>query len=450
VQQALQVVLVSTYELGRQPFGLASPAAWLRADGHQVTMADLSCSRPPQAALEQADLIAFYLPMHTATRLFLKLLERVRDANPRAFLCAYGLYAPLNEAILRRLGVQAVLGGEFEAGLASLARELSAGRTGEGAGLPLISLEKLRFLPPDRSGLPPLGAYAHLVIDGATRRVGYTEASRGCRHLCRHCPVVPVYGGQFRIVQREVVLEDIRRQVAVGAQHITFGDPDFFNGPGHAMALVEALAREWPGLTYDVTIKIEHLLRHRDLLPRLARTGCLFVISAVESLDDAVLEKLAKGHTRADFVEALDLMRASGLTMAPTFIPFTPWTTRESYVRFLRDLADLQVVEQVAPIQLAIRLLIPEGSLLMELPEVRARVEPFDPRALVYPWRSHDPDLDRLAAAIPETIKREERRKSGRGEIFRRIWDLAGAGEFPQTLLPARATIPYLTEPWYC
>jgi hypothetical protein len=186
------------------------------------------------------------------------------------------------------------------------------------------------------------------------------------------------------------------------------------------------------------------------LLPRLARTGCLFVISAVESLDDAVLEKLAKGHTRADFVEALALMQAAGLPMAPTFIPFTPWTTRESYGCFLRDLAELNLVEQVAPIQLAIRLLIPEGSLLLELPEVGALVEAFDPRALVYPWRNRAPEMDRLAPAIQETIKREERSRAGRGEIFRRIWDLAQAGDFPQTPLPARATIPYLTEPWYC
>jgi len=441
--EEVRVVLVSTYELGRQPFGLASPAAWLRAEGHEVTLADLSCSRPPREAFEQADLIGFYL----------KLIERVRALNPRACLCAYGLYAPLNENLLRRAGMRAVLGGEFEAGLAQLARGLAEGGNHgppEQGALPLVSLEKLRFLPPDRTGLPPLGAYAHLVTEGATRRVGYTEASRGCKHLCRHCPVVPVYGGQFRIVQREVVLEDIRRQVAAGAQHITFGDPDFFNGPGHAMAIVEALAREWPGLTYDATIKIEHLLQKRDLIPRLLQTGCLLVTSAVESLDDAVLEKLAKGHTRADFLEALGLMRAAGLALAPTFIPFTPWTTRESYRRFLRELAQWDLAEQVAPIQLAIRLLIPEGSLLMDLPEIRQRVEPFDPRALVYPWRSPDPEMDCLAAAIQETIKREERRQAGRRQIFRKIWDLAQAGEFPEEPRPARATIPYLTEPWYC
>ena len=108
---------------------------------------------------------------------------------------------------------------------------------------------------PDRSGLPVLSNYAALDLGGAERRtVGYTEASRGCKHLCRHCPVVPVYEGVFRVVPRETVLADVARQVAAGARHITFGDPDFFNGPTHGIRIVEALAREFPGVTHDVTI----------------------------------------------------------------------------------------------------------------------------------------------------------------------------------------------------
>jgi len=450
----VRAVLISTYELGRQPFGLASPAAWLRADGHEVTLADLSCGPLPQQAVAEAGLIAFFLPMHTATRLFQSVVDRVRELNPRAHLCGYGLYAPLNDAVLRRAGVSSVIGGEFEQGLRDLARRLSVTREGEAPyrqAEPLISMARQQFLVPDRSGLPPLGAYAQLRMEDSTRRVGYTEASRGCKHLCRHCPVVPVYRGLFRIVQADVVLEDIRRQVAAGAEHITFGDPDFLNGPGHAMAIVESLHREWPRLTYDVTVKVEHLLRHRDLLPELKRTGCLFVTSAVESLDDAVLEKLAKGHTRADFEEALREMRAVGLPMAPTFIPFTPWTTPASYREFLRALFDLELVDQVAPVQLAIRLLLPEGSLLLELPEVREMIEPFDPRALCYRWRNVDPQLDALWASIQETVKRGELRHRSRWEIFRKVWDLAGSGEFPvDAPMVSRATIPYLTEPWYC
>jgi len=447
----VRVVLISTYELGRQPFGLASPAAWLRAAGHEVTMADVSCSPMPRVAVEQAGLIAFFLPMHTATKLSLRLLDRVKQVNPGAHLCAYGLYAPLNERLLRGAGVGTILGGEFETGLVDLACRLSSGEAERNGGSPLISLDRQQFHVPDRSGLPPLGAYAQLVVGRTTRRVGYTEASRGCKHLCRHCPVVPVYRGTFRVVQAEVVLEDIRRQVAAGAEHITFGDPDFFNGPGHAVPIVRALHDEWPWLSYDVTIKVEHLLQHAELLPALRDTGCAFVISAVESLDDAVLERLAKGHTRADFLDALRLMRAAALPLSPTFIPFTPWTTRASYREFLNELADLGLAGQVAPIQLAIRLLIPEGSLLLELAEVRRMIGLFDGRGLCYPWRNPDPAMDARCAEIQALIKVEEKRRAGREEVFRRIWDLAQAGEFPLDVpMASRATIPYLTEPWYC
>jgi radical SAM superfamily enzyme YgiQ (UPF0313 family) len=459
--EAVRAVLISTYEMGRQPFGLASPAAWLRREGHSVTCVDLSRAPLPRAAVEQAELIAFFLPMHTATRLFLRISARVRALNPRAHLCGYGLYAPLNQAALREAGVGTVLGGEFEQGLVDLARRL-AGQSlpcpcGSPAGpvdAPLISLARQQFLTPDRAGLPPLAAYAQLVVSGAghcsTRRVGYTEASRGCKHLCRHCPVVPVYRGIFRIVQRDVVLEDIRQQVAAGAEHITFGDPDFLNGPGHAMPIVQALHQEWPQLTYDVTVKVEHILNHRELLPELKRTGCAFVTSAVESLDDAVLQKLAKGHTRAGFIEALRLMRASGLPMSPTFLPFTPWTTLSGYREFLRELVGLGLAGQVTPVQLAIRLLIPEGSLLLESPDVRAIVEPFDTAALCYPWRNADPAVDELCRAIHAAIQRADKRKAGREEIFREIWDLAGAGRWLDAPMASRATIPYLTEPWYC
>jgi radical SAM superfamily enzyme YgiQ (UPF0313 family) len=447
--EAVRIVLLSTYELGRQPFGLASPAAWLRAEGHEVTPADVSRAPLPREAVEKADLVGFFLPMHTATRLFAGVAERVRALNPQAHLCAFGLYAPLNEAFLRSAGVSTIIGGEFEQPLAELARRLPLS-DGDSPG-PIVSLERQRFLPPDRSGLPPLQAYARLVVHGTRRIVGNTEASRGCKHLCRHCPVVPVYGGQFRIVQREVVLEDIRRQVAAGAEHITFGDPDFFNGPGHAIPIVEALHSEWPGLTYDVTIKIEHLLKHRELLATLKATGCLFVTSAVESLDDCVLEKLAKGHTYADFREALALTRALDLPLAPTFIPFTPWTTRECYRAFLRELVALDLVEQVAPVQLAIRLLIPEGSLLLQLPEIRDAVGPFDAQALCYPWRNQEPGVDAMQSSIAKLIQREERRGASRLEIFRAIWELAECGvrdwEIPAV---SRSPVPYLTEPWYC
>lgn len=446
----VRIVLISTYELGRQPFGLASPAAWLRDAGHTVTQLDLSRQRlaDAEAEVRSAALVAFYLPMHTATRLALPVIAKVRALNPQAQLCAYGLYAPLNAELLREAGVTSIVGGEFEAELLKLA-------SGQPVPNGLVSLDRLQFRTPDRTGLPALADYAHLQMsEGRLRTVGYTEASRGCKHLCRHCPVVNVYNGKFFVVQREVVLEDIRRQVALGAEHITFGDPDFFNGPTHAMEIVRTLHREFPALTYDATIKVEHLLQHAALLPELRSTGCAFVTSAVESLDDAVLARLEKHHTRADFDRAVALMREAGVPLSPTFIPFTPWTTLASYRELLATLAALDLVEHVAPVQLAIRLLIPSGSRLLELEEVRRLVGGFDRQKLAYPWRHPDPRVDELQRQVEAVVELIGKHDVPRGEVFEAVRDLVRElqpqGDWSVAPLPARATIPYLTEPWYC
>jgi radical SAM superfamily enzyme YgiQ (UPF0313 family) len=436
----MRVLLVSTYDLGRQPFGLASPAAWLRAEGHAVSTADLSRETFPIEAVRAADWIAFHLPMHTATRMAVPRIKTARELNPAARICCYGLYAPVNEEMLRTLGVTHIIGGEFESALA----DLISGRT---APTSTIVLDRLQFHVPDRTTLPVLSEYAGLVSHGERKVVGYTEASRGCKHLCRHCPVVPVYEGRFRVVQRDVVLADVRQQVQAGARHITFGDPDFFNGPTHALAIVEALHAEFPAVTYDVTIKIEHLLKHREMLPVLKRTGCLFITSAVESVDDRVLALLAKGHTRADFVEALELTRTHALTLSPTFVAFTPWTTREGYLDLLRAIRDLDLIESVAPIQLAIRLLIPAGSKLLELKDLH--LEPFDPAALSWRWQHPDPEMDLLCADLQKLVGLGDRLGVSRSELFAMIWERA-FGEPGDFRLENRPPVPRLTEAWYC
>jgi radical SAM superfamily enzyme YgiQ (UPF0313 family) len=431
---------VSAYDLGRQPFGLASPAAWLRSAGFEVITRDLSREKTTDDELSTATLIAFYLPMHTATRLALPVIERTRRLNPAARVVAYGLYAPLSERALRACGVDNILGPEAEADLLTLAGNQQQSTA---AGIP-----RLAFIVPDRRSLPPLARYATLEMpDGQRRVAGATEATRGCKHRCRHCPIVPVYDGQFRVVPVEVVLADIDNQVAAGAQHITFGDPDFFNGPTHARRIVEALHTSHPSLTYDVTIKVEHLLQHRSLLPLLARTGCLFITSAVESIDDGVLAMLEKGHTRSDFIAAVGACRDAGVVLSPTFVAFTPWTTLEGYRELLDVVDTLDLVEQVAPVQWGLRLLVTQASRLMELEDIRRRLQPFDGRTLTYPWRHDDPRMDALQTAIMGAVGTALGRP--RREVFREVCNLAGSSSARQPR-PARAATPYLNEPWYC
>ncbi|MBM3821009.1 MAG: hypothetical protein FJW14_18615 [Acidimicrobiia bacterium] len=183
------------------------------------------------------------------------------------------------------------------------------------------------------------------------------------------------------------------------------------------------------------------------MLPVLRETGCLFVTSAVESIDDTVLEHLRKGHTRAGFVRAVSLCRDAGLTLAPTFVPFTPWTTREGYAELIELLDTLDLIDHVAPIQLAIRLLITAGSPLLELPDIRRAVSEFDPASLTCPWVHADPAVDALQQQVMTLVAGSAH--APRLQTFRGIAALAGTE--PRARRPfGRLLPPTLSEPWYC
>jgi hypothetical protein len=197
------------------------------------------------------------------------------------------------------------------------------------------------------------------------------------------------------------------------------------------------------------------LRKYEAHLPKLKETGCLFVISAVEYLDDAVLRALDKGHTREDFLHVVHTFRALGMILHPTFVPFTQWTTMGNYLDLLRVLHAESLMENVAPIQLGIRLLIPEGSRLLELEEVRRNVGSFDPESLYYPWKHADPRIDELSETVQAIAAEGDRRKESRSAVFERIWKAAHAAaglDAPLLHLSQEpgAAIPFLSEPWYC
>lgn len=413
---------------------------------------DLALEKFDPAILDGAGLIAFSIPMHTAARLTVPLIGRIRSLRPDVPVAAYGLYAVMNRDYFSTLGVLSILGTDSGPDLLALSRKL-AGRSSEPPENREKPAAKTHFLLPDRRGLPGLDRYAHLLTaDGTRKMVGYVEASQGCKHFCRHCPVVPVFRGRFRAVPRERVLADIRQQVLSGARHITFGDPDFLNGPTHGRRLIEALHAEFPDLTYDVTIKVEHILANRKLLPILRKTGCLFITSAVESLNDVILEHLAKDHSRSDFFRLIKLLDESGLDLAPTFVPFTPWTSLDDYLDLLRVIAELGLIESVQPVQLSIRLLIPPGSKLLELDEIKSRIGPLDKASFLYPWENPDPRVDRLQREVQKLVQGSP--NAPRGRIFLRIWETAHqtAGiELPALPEAVQRRPPaQLSEPWYC
>jgi radical SAM superfamily enzyme YgiQ (UPF0313 family) len=452
------VLLIACYELGHQPLAVAWPAAALEHAGFAPATLDVSVEPFDPERARRAKLVAISVPMHTALRLGVRVAARVREVNPGAHITFYGLYATLNAEYLLAHGADSVMSGEVEAPLVELARRLEHGGTAERARPP--HLQRLALPVPSRAALPKLRKYAKLERDGTLQLAGYVEASRGCKHLCRHCPIPPVYGGRFFAIPADVVQADIRQLVAAGARHITFGDPDFLNGPRHALTVARALHAEFPDVTFDVTAKVEHLLARRGDLPELAALGCLFIVSAVESLSDTVLGYLAKGHTAADVREALAAVRAAGIALRPTWVAFTPWTTLADYRAMLRFVEAERLVYHVDPVQFSVRLLIPPGSLLLETPALRPHLGALVADAFHYHWTHPDPRMDRLHADVSALVAEAAERAESAAVTFASVTALADSAWTSDADGPraagatgppaAAASVPRLTEPWFC
>lgn len=320
--------------------------------------------------------------------------------------------------------------------------------------LPVLS--HLDFAAPDRRSLPALDRYAKLEFKGEQILTGYTEASRGCLHSCAHCPIPSVYQGRFFAVPSQIVMEDIRRLVAAGARHITFGDADFLNGPTHSLRIARAMRAEFPHLTFDFTAKIEHILRHSESFAEFARTGCLFIVSAVESLSDTVLARLDKGHTRADVEEALFILRSAGIALRPSFVAFTPWTTIDDYIEMLEFISSNDLIYHVDPVQYSIRLLVPPGSLLLSSQDAGLWPGRLNQEAFTYEWRHPDPGMDELHAEVSRAVELAAMRSEDAMETFYRVREMAyaargeGSPLRAKEISPLRLRPPRLTEAWFC
>lgn len=475
-----EILLISCYELGHQPVNLAAPLAYLARAGYAPVAVDTAVEPLPDAAVTRARLVAISVPMHTALRLGALVAERVRALNPTAHITCYGLYASLNAAYLLRTCADSVIGGEYEVPLLELTRALEEGHSdpipGVGTcGRPAApALGRVPFALPDRGALPPLDRYARLRRGDDLALAGYVEATRGCLHTCLHCPITPIYRGRFVAVPRDLVLADIRQQVQAGAAHITFGDPDFLNGPTHSLRIVRALHAEFPHVTFDATIKIEHILERQAIFPELRELGCAFVVSAVESLSDSVLAHLRKGHTRADVIAALDILEAAGIPLRLSLVAFTPWTTLDDYLEVLDFVAERDLVEQVDPVQYAIRLLVPPGSALLDEPDTRHWLGPLDEAAFTYRWDHPDPRMDELYRRVSRRVQATQRSREAPAQTFAAVRELAleaagrrapvavgASSRAAHTPLPAtlpygerpshpRRPLPHLTESWFC
>jgi radical SAM superfamily enzyme YgiQ (UPF0313 family) len=497
------ILLISCYELGHQPLGIAQPMGFLKEAGYAPMSLDLSVEPLEKNRISTVQFVGISVPMHTALRLGFQVAKTLRRLKPSIHLCFYGLYGSLNAQYLLEQVADSVIGGEYETPLLTLLDRLEQQRIGQldrnsgsttrpvqlspTKGIPGVSTpnnfvppfvkrqsrefklqassqtERSPFATPSRTTLPSLDQYAKLDYQGSQHIVGNVEASRGCLHTCLHCPIVPVYKGRFFVIPAKVVLEDIQQQVQMGAAHITFGDADFLNGPRHALNILRNMHKEFPHLTFDFTTKIEHIIKHRDHFAEFAELGCLFVISAVESFSNTVLHHLEKGHTKEDIFTALEILKKTGITLRPSLVAFTPWTSLEDYLEMfgLVELHDL--IDAIDPVQFTVRLLIPPGSALLTPPAehpnpIQQFISDLDRSKFQHLWKHPDERMDALYKRTIEVVEEDAKAGMAAERTFFRLSTLAHEtagipyhGKSSATRHPVRSPKPpRLTEPWFC
>ena len=474
----MQVLLISTYELGHQPFGLASATAWLRRAGFQVACVDASLDPVEDRALASAAVVGVSLSMHTATRLAMPLIRRIRRVNPGCRLCCFGLYAPLNEALLRAEGVDVGPWARVRSGLGR------SGAVAAGQGLRACQGRRARDSHPSPRLHPPRPVPAAtarpLCPPSYRRRVPRRRLHRGVARLQAPLPSLSrssrCTSGDFRLVPRTSCWRTCAQQVDAGAQHLTFGDPDFFNGRTHATSVIASSPRR---SLASPTTSPSRWSTWCGTSPAPAELRGPAACSSRAPSRRSTIECSAatgKGHTRADFeAGGRRLPGRPALSLSPTFVAFTPWTSFPWRISSSRSHRSPRARASMSrPSNWRSGSSSPTGRFCSAWTTLRRAPGAVRPRALVYPWTSQKPDVDVLQDEVRRWLARGRARRarkcSTRSAVAARHAGVGRSSSFapsanlevcatPGHTAPARentaptrasATVPYLEEPWYC
>tara|TARA_X000001036_G_scaffold170380_1_gene161192 strand:- start:5488 stop:6831 length:1344 start_codon:yes stop_codon:yes gene_type:complete len=428
----LKILLTSFYDLGKQPKIIAEIVDRYNSSEIDFDFFDFSVE-DQNIDLENYDVLGIYAPMHTATILS---IEYIKDKKLPNKMFTFGLYG----SVLEDFNSSIRYIKDIESDELALFLEINDDHQ-----------FSLKNNIPNRQIFPDISNYAHLV-DGSNNLIaGSVETTYGCKHSCTHCPVPISFNGSFKTYSLEKIVSDVENQVKQGAKHISFNDPDFFNGPIHALKILESLNEKFPSITYDSTIKVEHIIKYKKYFKELSSLNMVFVISAFETTNDLVLSILEKNHTSNDLNNSIEISQDFGIDIRPTWMPFSPWTELNDLSNIVKLIEKYELRETVDPIQLTIKLLIPKHSLIIKKPEINKYLGNYEKNSLSFKWEYENNDVEKLQSSLFDFILNnseldEHKQYLGMVNIIEKCTD---------TKLLTNSSydfknVPKLSETWFC
>ena len=428
----MKILLLSFYDLGKQPKIISELYKKLDNGSNQIDIVDYSIEEK-NLTLDNYDVLGIYASMHTASVLAEQYL---RDRKLPNKLFVFGLYAKVfSEMFSNFQSIHSFDSDELESLLE----------------VQLNPNYSFKHSVPDRTILPSITDYSH-IVDGSNNLIaGSVETTYGCKHECTHCPVPIEFKGMFKTFGTEKIITDVTNQVEEGAKHISFNDPDFFNGPKHALKILQLLNEKHPSITYDSTIKVEHILKYPDYFQELKNLNMLFVISAFETTNDHVLNILQKNHSFNDLNKAVELSLENKIDIRPTWMPFSPWTEQNDLISIIKLIENYKLRETVDPIQLTIKLLVPKNSLILKRPEMKEYLLDYDPSSFSYAWKYKFPNIDNIQNELFTYVLQHE--SENEYAQYLGLVDILES-HTNETLLNSekysQRIVPKLSETWFC
>ena len=428
----MKILLTSFYDLGKQPKIIAEIVDRYNSSEIEFDFVDFSVENQ-NIDLENYDVLGIYAPMHTATILS---IEYIKDKILPNKMFTFGLYG----SVLEDFNSSIRYIKDIESDELALFLEINDDHQ-----------FSLKNNIPNRQIFPDISNYAHLV-DGSNNIIaGSVETTYGCKHSCTHCPVPISFNGTFKTYSLEKIISDVENQVNQGAKHISFNDPDFFNGPIHALKILESLNKKFPTITYDSTIKVEHIIKYKKYFKELSSLNMVFVISAFETTNDLVLSILEKNHTSNDLNTSIEISQDFGIDVRPTWMPFSPWTELNDLSSIVKLIEKYELRETVDPIQLTIKLLIPKHSLIIKKPEINKYLGNYEKNSLSFKWEYENNDVEKLQSSLFDFILHnseldEHKQYLGMVNIIEKFTDT----ELLKNSTYDFKNVPKLSETWFC
>jgi anaerobic magnesium-protoporphyrin IX monomethyl ester cyclase len=329
------------------PYGIIQLAAFLEKHSKNVEVEVLDCnakhvdwqglekhiesSNPEVVASSSLSTCNAYVVCRT--------LETAKKVNPNILTVTGGQHftATAEESLREHPEIDVIIRGEGEETLAELVANANDKTTFpqiKGISFRLqgkIIHNRPRPLIENLESLPYPGY--HLVKDivhkyhfaaMSGRKVPYAlvEGSRGCPCECTFCTQWRHWQSKWRLKSPKRIADEIEYCYRQFGSRFVWLTDDNFGAGSRANDLADEIIKRriTDDLTWFVQSRCDDIIRNKEVLPKLRKSGLSWVLLGVENSEPSTLQTFKKGITPQDSKEAVNLLKQNGIFAHAMFI----------------------------------------------------------------------------------------------------------------------------------